>query len=111
MNLGKSHSFESTMVVCHKDESVLGNVLWPIKICSFGHRILFRNRFLTSSGHPFGLTRWAPVTVTSLNRITRATNYGYPFVSEGEHYQTAQNPQSCFNAIFQAPGFACWYRY
>ncbi|MDP5131434.1 MAG: PQQ-dependent sugar dehydrogenase [Paraglaciecola sp.] len=41
-----------------------------------------------------------------LNRIMRATNYGYPFVSEGEHYNGTTIPSHASMPIFQAPDLA-----
>jgi aldose sugar dehydrogenase len=41
-----------------------------------------------------------------LNRIQRATNYGYPVVSEGDHYNGTKIPDHASMPIYQAPEIA-----
>jgi glucose/arabinose dehydrogenase len=103
MNLGK-------VIRLNKDGSVpQDNPFWGNgdvagQVWSLGHR------------NPLGIafdeqgTLWAhemgPRDGDELNRITRATNYGYPFVSEGEHYNGTKIPSHASMPIFQAPDIA-----
>ncbi|MFT6896531.1 MAG: glucose/arabinose dehydrogenase [Paraglaciecola sp.] len=103
MNLGK-------VIRLNKDGSLpqdnpfVGNGDVAAQVWSLGHR------------NPLGIafdeqgTLWAhemgPRDGDELNRITRATNYGYPFVSEGEHYNGTKIPSHASMPIFQAPDMA-----
>jgi len=87
-----------------KDNPFVENGGIAAQVWSLGHR------------NPLGLafdqhgTLWAhemgPRDGDELNQIRRATNYGYPFVSEGEHYNGTKIPSHASMPIFQAPDIA-----
>jgi glucose/arabinose dehydrogenase len=103
MNLGKVIRLNLDGSV-PQDNPFYGNGVVADQIWSLGHR------------NPLGIafdeqgTLWThemgPRDGDELNRITRATNYGYPFVSEGEHYNGTKIPSHASMPIFQAPDFA-----
>jgi aldose sugar dehydrogenase len=103
MNLGKVIRLNLDGSV-PQDNPFFGNGIVADQVWSLGHR------------NPLGIafdeqgTLWThemgPRHGDELNRITRATNYGYPFVSEGEHYNGTKIPSHASMPIFQAPDFA-----
>ncbi|MFT4790114.1 MAG: glucose/arabinose dehydrogenase [Paraglaciecola sp.] len=103
MNLGKIIRLNNDGSV-PQDNPFVGNGEMAGQVWSLGHR------------NPLGIafdeqgTLWAhemgPRHGDELNRITRATNYGYPLVSEGEHYNGTQIPSHASMPIFQAPDMA-----
>jgi glucose/arabinose dehydrogenase len=103
MNLGKVIRLNNDGSV-PQDNPFVGNGGIAAQVWSLGHR------------NPLGIafdeqgTLWAhemgPRHGDELNRITRATNYGYPFVSEGKHYNGTQIPSHASMPIFQAPDMA-----
>lgn len=47
-----------------------------------------------------------PAHGDELNRIVRSSNYGYPFVSEGDHYDGTKIPDHASMPVFTAPAIA-----
>ena len=47
-----------------------------------------------------------PAHGDELNRIVRSSNYGYPFVSEGDHYDGTKIPNHASMPVFTAPAIA-----
>lgn len=86
------------------DNPFVGNGKVADQVWSLGHRnplgIAFDNQgtLWTHEMGPFG--------GDELNRIIRATNYGYPFVSEGNHYNGTKILNHAAMPIFQAPDIA-----
>lgn len=103
MNLGKVIRLNRDGTT-PKDNPFVDNGGIAAQVWSLGHR------------NPLGLafdqhgTLWAhemgPRDGDELNQIRRATNYGYPFVSEGEHYNGTKIPSHASMPIFQAPDIA-----
>jgi aldose sugar dehydrogenase len=103
MNLGKVIRLNLDGSV-PSDNPFYGNGEVSEQIWSLGHRNPLGLAF-DANGQLWEL-EMGPRHGDELNRIQRATNYGYPVVSEGDHYNGTKIPDHASMPIYQAPEIA-----
>jgi glucose/arabinose dehydrogenase len=103
MNLGKVIRLNTDGSI-PDDNPFVGNGAVTEQIWSLGHRNPLGIAF--DEEGKLWVHEMGPRGGDELNMIRRATNYGYPFVSEGEHYNGTKIPSHASMPIFQAPDIA-----
>ena len=78
------------------DQGFPANTIW-----SLGHRNILGLSF--SSDNTLFANEMGPLHGDELNIIEKGSNYGWPFVSEGNHYNGKNIPRHSTNKAFTAP--------
>ena len=103
MNLGKIIRINQDGSV-PEDNPFYGNGAAADQVWTLGHRNPLGIAF-DSEGRLWE-QEMGPKGGDELNLIIRSKNYGYPFVSEGEHYNGTKIPSHASMPIFEAPAVA-----
>jgi aldose sugar dehydrogenase len=103
MNLGKIIRINQDGTV-PEDNPFYGNGAAADEVWTLGHRNPLGIAF-DSEGRLWE-QEMGPKGGDELNLIVRSKNYGYPFVSEGEHYNGTKIPSHASMPIFEAPAVA-----
>jgi aldose sugar dehydrogenase len=103
MNLGKIIRINQDGTV-PEDNPFYGNGAAANEVWTLGHRNPLGIAF-DSEGRLWE-QEMGPKGGDELNLIIRSKNYGYPFVSEGEHYNGTKIPSHASMPIFEAPAVA-----
>jgi len=104
MNLGKVIRIHTDGSV-PKDNPFYGQGGVTNQIWSLGHRNPLGIDF--DAGGELWLHEMGPKHGDELNRIVRSENYGYPVVSNGDHYSGKEIPDHSTNPIYENPA-AYW---
>ena len=85
-----------------KDNPFVGKGEVQDEIWSLGHRNMLASAFHPATGQLW-IAEMGPLGGDELNLIERGGNYGWPLVSDGDHYDKSQIPDHRTKPEFKAP--------